>query len=163
MYLGRWHPLKGVRFLERAMRELNGEAESFPLQRDDPSLLRGRRDSTSPLVQLRIVSDHFGEELEKDWAWCDVLCLPTLSENFGLVVAEALERGKRVIVTDGAPAWEPEEEASKPKDEAEPWRDRLVYLRGYRDGTDEERVKLLKGALERGLGLATEDISRTLS
>ena len=35
-----------------------------------------------------------------------MLVLPTLSDNFGLVIAEALERGKRVITTDGAPAWE---------------------------------------------------------
>ena len=34
-----------------------------------------------------------------------MLILPTLSDNFGLVIAEALERGKRVITTDGAPAW----------------------------------------------------------
>ena len=31
------------------------------------------------------------------WQWCDVLVLPMLSENFGLVIADALEHGKRVI------------------------------------------------------------------
>ena len=134
MYLGRRHPLKGVEYLERAVEELNGEAESFPLQKKgEPSLSGSGRDSASPLLQLRVVSDHFGEELERDWDWCDVLCLPTLSENFGLVVAEALERGKRVIVTDGAPVWE-----DQPG---------VVYLKGYRDGTDEERVELLKRGL----------------
>lgn len=129
LYLGRRHPLKGVESLERAVAEL-GE---------------GRRRT----VELRIVSDHFGEELERDWAWCDVLCLPTLSENFGLVVAEALERGKMVVTTDGAPAWAPPEAAEEPKSkgEGEQWRERLVYLRGYRDGTDEERVRLLEDAL----------------
>ena len=131
LYLGRRHPLKGVEFLERAVGEL-GEVGSRT-------------------VELRIVSDHFGEELEKDWAWCDVLCLPTLSENFGRVVAEALERGKRVVTTDGAPAWAPPEAAgeSKSEVEVEQWRERLVYLKGYRDGTDEERVRMLKEALRR--------------
>ena len=33
------------------------------------------------------MSTAFGEELERVWEWCDVLVLPTLSENFGLVVA----------------------------------------------------------------------------
>ena len=114
--------------------------------------------SRSRTVELRIVSDHFGEELEKDWAWCDVLVLPTLSENFGLVVAEALERGKRVITTDGAPAWEPPEAAEVKVRGAierseiaeglrEQWRDRIIYLKGFRDGTDEERVRLLKDAI----------------
>lgn len=120
MYLGMRHPLKGVQFLERAVEELN----------------RSISQSVDPSIELRIVSDAVGEAKEAAWAWCDVLCLPTLSENFGLVVAEALERGKRVITTDGAPAWE---------DCAGDGR--LVYLKGYRDGDDETRVRLLKEAL----------------
>ena len=119
LYLGRRHPLKGVEFLERAVMEIGLDQRS-----------RSR-------VELRIVSDHFGEELERDWAWCDALVLPTLSDNFGLVVAEALERGKRVITTDGAPVWE-----------GQPG---VVYLKGYRDGTDAKRVELLKRAVERFL------------
>ena len=88
-------------------------------------------------INLRIVSDAKGEELEKVWDWCDVLVLPTLSENFGLVIAEALERGKRVITTDGAPAW----------GDGNDYGGRLMYLRGYRDGSEEARVKLLRDAL----------------
>lgn len=115
LYLGRRHPLKGVEYLEQAVKEI-GDG-----------------------VELRIVSNAHGEEKEKVWAWCDVLCLPTLSDNFGLVVAEALERNKRVITTDGAPAWED-------------WHDRrLVYLKGYRNGDAATRVELLKRAL-RGWG-----------
>lgn len=111
LYLGRRHPLKGVEYLEQAVKEI-GDG-----------------------VELRIVSNAHGEEKEKVWAWCDVLCLPTLSDNFGLVVAEALERNKRVITTDGAPAWED-------------WHDRrLVYLKGYRNGDAATRVELLKRAL----------------
>ena len=29
--------------------------------------------------ELRIASDHFGEELERDWEWCDVLVVPAAS------------------------------------------------------------------------------------
>lgn len=112
MYLGRRHPLKGVEYLERAVK-----ASDRPLS-------------------LRLVSDHHGEALERDWAWCDVLCLPTLSENFGLVVAEALQRGKRVIVTDGAPAWDGSDCGG-----------RLLYVKGYRNGDEETRVRLLAQAL----------------
>lgn len=131
LYLGRRHPLKGVEYLEKAVREIG----------------LGQRSGSRE--ELRIVSNHFGEELEKDWDWCDVLVLPTLSENFGRVIAEALERGKRVLTTDGAPAWAPPEAVqSKSEVAVEPWRDRLVYLRGFRDGTDEERVELLKRGLE---------------
>ena len=137
LFLGRAEdPLKGVKFLEQAVEELN---QSF--EHSEHANIR--------TIDLRIVSDHFGEELERDWAWCDVLVLPTLSENFGLVVAEALERGKRVVVTDGAPAWEPPPEAAEVERRGGRWWDRLSYVRGFRDGTDEERVKLLKVALEK--------------
>lgn len=119
LYLGRRHPLKGVEYLEEAIKELNSALQL--------------ETSTSTRFALRIVSDHTGEELERDWAWADVLCLPTLSDNFGLVVAEALERGKRVITTDGAPAWR-----------GQPG---VVYLKGYREGDDEQRVNLLVEAL----------------
>ena len=77
-------------------------------------------------------------EKESAYQWCDVLVLPTLSENFGLVVAEALERGKRVITTDGAPAW----------GDGNDYGGRLVYLKGFRDGADETRVSLLRDAIE---------------
>ena len=130
LYLGRRHPLKGLEYLDRAMEALLGSELGGQRAADV-----GRR--VDPRCELRIVSDAFGEEKEKVWEWCDVLVLPTLSENFGRVVAEALERGKRVITTDGAPAW----------GDGNDYGGRLVYLAGFRDGTDEDRVRLLKDAL----------------
>jgi glycosyltransferase involved in cell wall biosynthesis len=125
LYLGRRHPLKGVEFLEAAVSELNSSTP--PLR-------------TPPL--LKIVSNAFGEELEKVWEWCDVLILPTLSENFGLVIAEALERGKRVITTDGAPVW----------GDGNDYGGRLVYLKGFRDGSEKERIRLLNEAIKQCVG-----------
>ena len=113
LYLGRKHPLKGLEYLEEAVKGIDG-------------------------VELRAVSNVFGEEKERVWEWCDVLVLPTLSDNFGLVIAEALERGKRVITTDGAPAWGGGDE----------YGGRLVYIKGYRDGTAEARVRLLRAVIE---------------
>lgn len=124
LYLGRPHPLKGVEYLEEAVKELK--------------------------VELRIVSGHTGEELEKDWDWCDVLCLPTLSDNFGLVVAEALERGKRVITTDGAPAWGTGEGLVNTGERiVNSYGGRLTYLVGYRAGSSARRVELLRESLLR--------------
>ena len=117
LYLGRRHPLKGLSYLESALATYDNKCS----------------------VEFRAVSNAFGEELEKVWEWCDVLVLPTLSENFGLVIAEALERGKCVITTDGAPAW----------GDGNTYGGRLVYLKGYRDGTAEMRVRLLKDAIEK--------------
>lgn len=112
LYLGREHPLKGLEYLKRAIADL-------------------------PRCNFRILSRAFGYELEDGWQWADVLVLPTLSENFGLVIAEALEYGKRVITTDGAPAW----------GDGNTYGGRLIYLKGYRDGSSEDRVQLLRGAI----------------
>ena len=124
LYLGRNHPLKGLEYLETAVRQIQESTCST---------------CSTRLIDFRIVSNAFGDELEKVWDWCDVLILPTLSDNFGLVIAEALERGKRVITTDGAPAW----------GDGNTYGGRLTYLRGYRDGTSEERIQLLKSAIEK--------------
>ena len=81
LYLGRRHPLKGLDLLEKAV--------------------AGMDEGSRP--ELRIESSIFGEEKEAAFKWCDVLILPSRSENFGLVVAEALARGKPVITTKGTP------------------------------------------------------------
>lgn len=128
LYLGRMHPLKGVKYLELAVADLNYYCMSR---------VSG---CNSGCVDLKIVSGAKGDELEEIWNWADVLVLPTLSENFGRVIAEALERGKRVITTDGAPAW------------ADLTSEQGIYLKGYRDGSDKTRVKLLKDAIASFVG-----------
>ena len=171
LYLGRRHPLKGVEYLERAVKELGVRSQGIRPSR----VLATHRDASKPSdreaelvvsekdltkskletsntkpenrnIELKIVSNAFGDELEKVWDWCDVLVLPTLSENFGLVVAEALERGKRVITTDGAPAWNPGDRGQE-LGVSVGCDGRLLYLKGYRDGSEKERVRLLKDAL----------------
>ena len=118
LYLGRQHSLKGLEFLEAAVKGIEG-------------------------VELRVVSNAFGDEKEKVWEWCDVLVLPTLSDNFGLVIAEALERGKRVVTTDGAPAW----------CDGNDYGGRLIYIKGYRNGTDDKRVWMIKDAIVAQIGM----------
>ena len=110
LYLGRRHPLKGVQFLEAAVAKLNGSAE------------------------LRIASGKSRAELEELWRWADVLWLPTLSDNFGLVVAEALERGIMVVTTDGAPAWSE--------------RDGIKQILGYRGADAMSKVEMLRATAE---------------
>lgn len=120
LFLGRISdPLKGVRFL----REVENKS----------------RESNARTLIVHYVSNKFGVELEQEWLWCDVLCLPTLSDNFGLVVAEALEHGKYVITTDGAPAW---------TDYFLAHPERGVSVSGFRDGSDEMRVASLKAAFD---------------
>ena len=139
LYLGRRHPLKGVEYLEAAVAQLPNLGKS------------GQTLNSQNGIELKVVSNVFGEEKERIWDWCDVLVLPTLSENFGLVVAEALERGKRVITTDGAPVWGDDFSRVERVENGEilfGYEGRLVYLKGYREGSEENRVILLKEAIE---------------
>ena len=169
LYLGRRHPLKGLEYLEEAVAELNSNlvnpvnaVQNSSARSTCPTYPKNSVPSASQRLCVRFVSNAFGEELEKVWDWCDVLVLPTLSDNFGLVIAEALERGKRVITTDGAPAWGEGLELRVGSGGVEELRvdsvgvgseiwtgygGRLIYLKGYRDGTPTERVELLKHAL----------------
>ena len=163
LYLGRRHPLKGLSYLETALATYYNMWSSAPSSlapttacADNPSSNPSRKAATyynKCPIEFRVVSDAFGDELERVWDWCDVLVLPTLSENFGLVIAEALERGKCVITTDGAPAWECECKVEKCKvgSAGAIWQGydgRLIYLKGYCNGTPEDRIRLLQSAIE---------------
>lgn len=134
LYVGRLHPLKGIEFLLEA---LPTDCKLVILGKDE-----GESNKLKKVVACRCLDVEFRgvvSEADKEAAyqWCDTLVLPTLSENFGLVVAEALERGKRVITTDGAPAW----------GDGNDYGGRLIYLKGFRDGSPEDRVRLLKNAI----------------
>ena len=139
LYVGRLHKLKGVNFLLDAIAQLpNPQSVELRLIGKDEGEGKTLKKQAEHL-KLNAMFEGIVSEADKNAAyeWCDALVLPTLSENFGLVVAEALERGKRVITTDGAPAW----------GDGNMYGGRLVYLKGYRDGTPEECVALLNNAM----------------
>ena len=135
LYVGRLHPLKGVEFLLEAMPT---DCKLVIIGKDE-----GEGRKLKKIVQRRGLDVEFRgvvseADKEEAYQWCDALVLPTLSENFGLVIAEALERGKRVITTDGAPAW----------GDGNDYGGRLTYIKGFLGGTLDDRVRLLTGAIE---------------
>ena len=134
LYIGRLHPLKGAEFLLEAM---SPECKLVVIGKDEGEGKKLKKIAAHRGLDVEFKGVVSEAEKEAAYQWCDVLILPTLSENFGLVVAEALERGKRVITTDGAPAW----------GDGNDYGGRLTYIRGYRDGAPEERVRLLKAAI----------------
>lgn len=112
LFLSRIHPKKGIDLLLQAFSELqnlDGTLSNYVLQ------IAGEGDSVY-LSSLRSLAYRLGVAEHIQWLggvysarkWdlireADLLTLPTHSENFGIVVAEALASGTPVLTTKGAP------------------------------------------------------------
>lgn len=108
LYLGRVHPKKGIDRLLHAWSKVADHRPEWRLRVIGPS--EGGHDreleALSASLGLRSVEFHpglFGEEKDAAYRQADLFVLPTLDENFGMVVAEALANGTPVISTRGAP------------------------------------------------------------
>jgi glycosyltransferase involved in cell wall biosynthesis len=100
LYLGRLHPLKGLDLLLDAWQRLAPSPE-WEL------IIAGPSDgATLPsLPNVRVLPPCYGQDKVKLIKQAAFLILPTRSENFGIIVAEALWSHTPVICTKGAP-WE---------------------------------------------------------
>ncbi|AKD05425.1 hypothetical protein PKOR_00710 [Pontibacter korlensis] len=112
LFLSRIHPKKGIEILIEAWAHLSSE-----LKYDWHVEIAGNGDKAyiEQLKQLiinkglseeiSILGPQFEEAKIRTYHRADLFVLPTYSENFGVVVAEALACGVPVITTKGAP-WE---------------------------------------------------------
>lgn len=108
LFLSRIHPKKGISRLLEAWRQLAGDHLDWTLVIAGP-------DEGGHLAELNLMVREddiprvtfsgpvYGEAKASLLADSDVFVLPTLSENFGIAVAEALAAGIPAIVTTGAP------------------------------------------------------------
>jgi glycosyltransferase involved in cell wall biosynthesis len=104
IFLSRIHPKKGIEILLEAWR--NCDTEDWVLEiagNGDDEYTEGLIESAGDLKNV-----HFVGAIYEDDKWnfirsADVMVLPTYSENFGIVVAEALAVGIPVITTTGTP------------------------------------------------------------
>ncbi len=120
LYLGRLHPMKGLDLLLEALwihKGIRGSGESAETSgiRDARLILCGPdEEGTRAALEKQVAelgladSVVFNEPVHGDAKWrliesVDCVVLPSRSENFGLVVAEALACGKPAIATHGAP------------------------------------------------------------
>lgn len=110
LYVGRLHPIKGIENLLNAGRILNEKYErawSLTIAGSgDPEYVKSLLERIAQLSlrgQVTLVGGVIGAEKEKLFACADVLILPSFSENFGLVVAEALAHAVPVIASTGTP------------------------------------------------------------
>ncbi len=122
LYLGRLHPMKGLDLLLEALwihkgARLLGKPDGAAAIRDARLVLcgpdeEGTRVALQKQAEKMGISDavEFLAPVQGAEKWqlieaADCVVLPSRSENFGLVVAEALACGKPAIATQGAP-WE---------------------------------------------------------
>ncbi|MFB6320158.1 glycosyltransferase [Saccharicrinis sp. FJH54] len=112
LFLSRIHPKKGIEILIDAWEQLtpalkkdwqieiagNGEQEYI-------NSLQERIDSKHLGDEIKIIGPQFDKAKLETYHRADLFVLPTYSENFGIVVAEALACGVPVITTKGTP-WE---------------------------------------------------------
>lgn len=109
LYIGRIHPLKGLDLLFSALAELDkgvcwrlaivgrdekGTADALKLQAQALGL---------DLSRIEFAGETSEAEKRRRLAAADLFVLPTRSENFGLVVSEALAAGVPVVTTKAAP------------------------------------------------------------
>jgi glycosyltransferase involved in cell wall biosynthesis len=110
LHLGRIHPKKGIDRLIEAWALLEPQAPDWQLRVVGPSE-GGHREALAAraaalgIARVSFEDGVFGAEKDAAYQEADLFVLPTLNENFGLVVAEALANGTPAICTKGAP-WE---------------------------------------------------------
>lgn len=109
LFLALLRPNKGADLLIKAVKELRAEFAGFRV------VIAGSGEPDYEKSLRRLVADvglgsvvTFTGAVYGETKWClyreaDVFVLPTLNENFGIVVAEALACGTPVITTKGAP------------------------------------------------------------
>lgn len=109
LFLSRIHPVKGLMNLVAAWSQVRPDGWRMVVAGPDEG---GYRAEVEAAVRKAGIEKSFqfvgpvaGAEKEKCYREADLFILPSFSENFGMVVAEALSYGVPVITTRGAP-WE---------------------------------------------------------
>ena len=109
LFLSRVHVKKGIIFLIEAASQLREELKGYTITIAGPgedSYVNELKQMASRLGvadMFRFIGPVFGEGKWKLYQEADLFVLPTHSENFGIVVAEALASGTPVITTTGTP------------------------------------------------------------
>jgi glycosyltransferase involved in cell wall biosynthesis len=106
VFLSRIHPKKGIELLLEAWR--NTDTKDWTLEiagNGEVDYIKTLSQSAEDVKNVHFVGPQYGESKWDFLRSADVMVLPTYSENFGIVVAEALAVGVPVITTKGTP-WE---------------------------------------------------------
>lgn len=110
LFLGRIHPTKCIDRLMQAWRGLEVSHADWDLViagRGEADYVRTLKElaESQGLQRVRFLGPVYGADKTIAYRNADILVLPSHSENFGMVVAEALAHGCPVIASKGTP-WE---------------------------------------------------------
>ena len=107
LFVSRIDPKKGLPMLVAALARLGHRLDGWRvvIAGQDEKQHRAEVEALAAREQVAIqfVGPIFGDEKRDMFAAADVFILPTHSDNFGIVIAEALGAGVPVITTHGAP------------------------------------------------------------
>lgn len=106
VFLSRIHPKKGIELLLEAWRNTDTKGWTLEIAGNGEAVyIETLTQSAKDLENVHFIGPQYGEAKWDFLRSADVMVLPTYSENFGIVVAEALAVGVPVITTKGTP-WE---------------------------------------------------------
>lgn len=107
LFLSRVHPIKGITNLVDAWQQLRPQGWKLVIAGPDEgghgAVIQQKILAAGLAGQIELVGPVEGAVKADLFANASVFVLPTFSENFGIVVAEALAAGVPVITTKGAP------------------------------------------------------------
>ena len=156
LFLGRIHPKKGLPMLIAAWRRVRPPGWRLQIVGPDEQGHRAELESAARAAGLentiRFAGPVDGDMKRSTFFNADLFILPTHSENFGIVVAEALAHGVPVVTTTGAP-W-----SILPKSDCGWWVDPTVegIAEGLRQATACDR-QMLHAMGARGRELVREE------
>ena len=107
LFLGRIQPIKGLDLLIRTWAKIDNKNISLDIcgYSEDLNYYKSLKDLTNKLNIKNITFSESvsGESKKQKFIENDIFILPSKSENFGLVVAEAMSYGMPVIVSENTP------------------------------------------------------------
>lgn len=109
LFLSRIHVKKGINFLIEAIANLKADLQGYTINiagEGEESYINELKQLASKLGVADLIHFIGGVYGDKKWELfkkADLFVLPTHSENFGIVVAEALACGIPVVTTQGTP------------------------------------------------------------
>lgn len=109
LFLSRVHVKKGLELLINAFNKLHNEFPEWTVAivgNGEPDYIESLNHKVASLgLQdcVKILDSVFGEAKVKLYQESSLFCLPSYSENFGMVIAEAMSCGVPAITTNGTP------------------------------------------------------------